>query len=707
VHGADVHDDRVGLWMELLRGRTLEQLVASQGPFGAAETAVAGQELCRALAAVHAIGLAHCDVKTANVMRESGGRLVLMDFGAGQRRDLAATGPLELAGTPLYLAPELLRGAGATARSDIYSLGVLLYRLVTGEYPVVATSFDDLRAAHERRDSLRLRDQRPDLPDAFVRVVERALSPDPERRFATAGEMQVALARAVGSEPGDEPTPDPPRWHRGLLWVIAVVGLCVLLGLAIWRPRVAGPSPGGPEHVSLLAVLPFQNLSSDPAEAYLASALPMELTARLGQVGALKVVPWTFMRRFDGAGQETVQEVVRRTGADAIVEGAVQRVPAGDGSAGPVQVRVQIFAASTGTLLWSASFERDLGDFLVVQAQIAREVATRLHVVPAARDETLISRSRQVPPQAMEDYLNARQLLEIQMNLQGAATLFQRAVDRAPFFAEAYVGLAWCRALESAYFGSAPWDVALQRTLAASNRAIQLDPDMPEGWAVRAFARFALEGNWSAAESDFQRALELGPTSADVLQSYSTYLTDRARHIEAIEASRKAEDRAPFSVAASRQVAWAYYMARQYDNAIRQARRTLEIEPGYAPARTVLGRALLLAGRAAEGVSELQAVGRDYEQMLALGYAMAGRREDAMRLLGTILSPTYDRVAASYQVALVYAALGAQSQALDRLEAAYTAKDASITELAVDPMLDPLRDNPRFRALLDKVSSRR
>ena len=269
------------------------------------------------------------------------------------------------------------------------------------------------------------------------------------------------------------------------------------------------------------------------------------------------------------------------------------------------------------------------------------------------------------------------------------------------------MGLAWCRALESAYFGSAPWDVALQRTLVASDRAIELDPEMPEGWAVRAFARFALEGNWSAAESDFQRALELGPTSADVLQSYSNYLTDRARHAEAIETSRKAEDRAPFSVAASRQVAWAYYMARQFDNAIRQARRTLEIEPGYVPARTVLARALLFAGKPAEGISELQAVGRDYEHMLALGYAMAGRRGDATRLLATILSPAYDRAAAPYEVALVHAALGNQSQAVDALEAAYAAKDASMTELAVDPMLDPLRDNPRFIALLDRVSSRR
>ena len=170
-------------------------------------------------------------------------------------------------------------------------------------------------------------------------------------------------------------------------------------------------------------------------------------------------------------------------------------------------------------------------------------------------------------------------------------------------------------------------DVALHRALVASDRAIELDPEMPEAWAARAFARFALEGNWTGAESDYRRALELGPTSADVLESYSNYLTDRARHAEASKPPARRRTARLFPSAASRQVAWAYYMARQYDNAVQQARRTLEIEPGYAPARTVLGRALLF-GKPAEGIAALQEAGREYEHMLALGSAMAGRSEE-------------------------------------------------------------------------------
>jgi TolB-like protein len=473
-----------------------------------------------------------------------------------------------------------------------------------------------------------------------------------------------------------------------------------------WFAREDGPAAGAPGDISVLAVLPFQNLSADAGEAYLASAVPMELTARLGRIGALKVVPWTFMKRFGELTPQSLKDIRQRTGADAVVEGSVLAMPGGTGDERPVQVRVQVYEASTGTQLWSSSFERSLSDFFPLQAEIAAEIANRVHVVLAAREQGLLSASRQVAAPAMEDYLRARQRLEGEMDLDGAIDLFQRAIRSAPDFAEAYVGLSSCYALQSAYFGHVPAPVATTRALDASNRAIELDARLPEGWAARAFVRFALEGNWAAAEADFTRAMELGPMSVDVLETYSTYLTDRGRHDEAIAISRQAEERAPFSAAASRQVAWAYYMARQFDNAIRQSRRTLEIEPGYVPARTVLARALLFTGRFTEGITELEALGRDYEHTLALGYAMAGRRDDAERLLNRILSSSYDRPVVAYAVALVYVALKDGAHAMDWLETAYRERQSSLTELSVDPMLDPIRSNEPFRAFVARVNEK-
>jgi serine/threonine-protein kinase len=184
VYGADQREGRVGLWMELLQGRTLSELVRLQGPFNDREAALIGLDLCRALAAVHAQGILHRDIKAQNVIRETGGRIVLMDFGIGHDLRKSPASELSLSGTPLYLAPELLSGGEASVCSDVYSLGVLLFHLVTGSFPVQAGKLTELRQAHEQGDIRLLRDLRPDLPKLFIRVVDPATLPNVSKASA-------------------------------------------------------------------------------------------------------------------------------------------------------------------------------------------------------------------------------------------------------------------------------------------------------------------------------------------------------------------------------------------------------------------------------------------------------------------------------------------------------------------------------------------
>lgn len=701
VHGADVHDGRVGLWMELVRGQTLEGLLALQGPFGAAEAAVIGQDLCNALAAVHAAGLVHRDVKTANVMRESGGRLVLMDFGSGQLTEAVAPG--RGAGTPLYLAPEVLVGGRATPQSDIYALGVLLYRLVTAEHPIEAGSVDQLREAQARGERRSLYDTRPDLPKSFVTVVERALEADPQRRYSSAGEMQTALSRTLASAGPEHPTARPLWTRWGALVAAAALVVAIAGGLTSWRRSRERPVVA-PGQASLVAVLPFENLSRDPDDAYLAEAVPMELTSRLAQVGALRVVPWTFMKKFAGGAPRSLKEIAERTDAGVVIDGSVQRAPRSVGGASrPMQIQVQVFQAGTGDVLWSGTLQRDVGDFFALQAEIAKEIAGRVHVVLARRDQILISRQRNVSPQAMEDYLRALDRLEVRQDFQGAIELFSRAAERDPAFAEALVGLSRAHALQSAYSEEVPTPIALERAVDASNRAIAVDGNMPEAWAARAFARFALGWDWPGAESDFRRAFELGPNAAAVHDTYANYLTVRARHTEAIASSRLAEQRTPLSVFYSRKVGWTYYFARQYDSAIQQLRRTLDIDPDYRPAHTLLGRAYLLNGMKSDGIKQLEIARQGHEEILAQGYALAGLQDDAKRVLDEILDPSYPEPVGAYQVALAYAALGDRGKALDWLEASFQKREAALVHLAVDPQLDAVRVEPRFQTLLRRL----
>jgi hypothetical protein len=242
VHGADRHDGRVGFWMDLIEGHTLEQRVR-EGRLSAGEATYIGQELCRALAAVHQADLLHRDLKAQNVMRASdGGRIILMDFGAGEFRSVPTAG--RRLGTPLYLAPEIITGGAATVQTDIYALGVLLYYLVTGQFPVVGASLTELVVAHARGTRRHLRDARPDLPDAFVNVVHRAIDPDPQRRFESAGDFHAGLEERdePGATKGSQPIHvHPPPAHSQapvaytLVGAVAVAALAALCGLVASR----------------------------------------------------------------------------------------------------------------------------------------------------------------------------------------------------------------------------------------------------------------------------------------------------------------------------------------------------------------------------------------------------------------------------------------------------------------------------------------
>lgn len=237
VHGVEVHAGRVGLWMELIRGRSLEQLLRDGGPLGAREAALIGVDLCRALAAVHGAGVIHRDVKAENVLREEGGRIVLTDFGAGvEVRTEGADRDRSISGTPFYMAPELFAGEPADERSDLYALGVLLYRLVTRSFPVEAATWKELKDKHARGERRLLRDRRPDLPEGFVAAVEHALAAKPADRFATAGQMEQALLATLGSAPAP-PSHLRPKRRPGLLIAVGIAG-ALLVGLWLLVPRL-------------------------------------------------------------------------------------------------------------------------------------------------------------------------------------------------------------------------------------------------------------------------------------------------------------------------------------------------------------------------------------------------------------------------------------------------------------------------------------
>jgi serine/threonine protein kinase/tetratricopeptide (TPR) repeat protein len=440
VHGADEREGRIGFWMEFLQGRTLSELLQEQGPFGARETVLIGLDLCHALAAVHREGILHRDVKAQNVIRETGGRIVLTDFGIG--RDLQTPAKNGLSGTPLYLAPEVLAGGDASVRSEIYSLGVLLYYVATGHFPVWGSSLEDLRQAHEQGQVRRLRDVRPDLPDPFIQVVERALEREPARRYESMGALEQAL-REVLVPDADEPARGAVL-HRRLLspWAIAaILALAVLVGVLALRPDRWKTQPGIPETVLVGA---FENSSG---VALFDETVRHLVGFALEQSSRLKVVPrerineaLSRMRQPAGTplSPDTAREICLREGIGTFVTGKIE-------AAGPgYRVVVRATDGRSGELLFlqTALFPKEQ-DLIPAIGNIAEELRGAL-----GEPHALVRQNRrpldQVTTSSLEALQRFSQALDLhaQGHIEVAIESLEMAIDLDPEFAMAYSRLS-------------------------------------------------------------------------------------------------------------------------------------------------------------------------------------------------------------------------------------------------------------------------
>lgn len=719
VHGADWHDGRGGMWMELLRGRTLAEFLAAHGPFGAREAAVVGVDLCHALAAIHAAGLVHRDIKAQNVMREDGGRIVLMDLGSGRGiEDEANRANPDLIGTPLYMAPELFEGAPASERSDIYSLGVLLYHLVTRSYPVGGATVGELRDAHLAGRRTRLRDARPDLPAAFVRVVDRALSRTPTDRHVSAGELEADLMQALAD--GAIVNASPARRAGGRLGrparvLAAVAAIAMLIGAIVISLFLGRRSADGPpSSIKSIAVLPLVNLSGDPAQDYFANGLTDELIATLGGLGSINVISRTSVQAYKGSGPRP-PEISRTLNVDAVVDGtvALTRAAGADAAAPPdhVRINVRLTRAGSDTEIWGQSFESNLTDVLKLQADVARSIARAINVIVTPQIDRRLASAQVVDGEAYKLYLRGREHWISRHNadeLQTAVDLFRQAIRRDPTYARSYAGLADSYILLTGNYGRFRPEEGALLSAAAAQKAIELDPSLAEPHASLAYVRFFLEWNWAEAEGEFKRALELNPSYATAYDWYGDFLSDMGRDEEAIQMTRRALQLDPLSLAINRGAAWPLFFARRYPEAIAQLQKTLVLDSTHVPALSLLGRAHIENGQYAEGIAELEEAERRtgvyrYRALLAHAHARAGHREVALKLLEDVKHPPGGQVVPPYDFALIYAGLGEHRQAIDWLERAYEERDATMVNVRHDMRFDALARDPRFVALVKRM----
>ncbi|HEY3162688.1 MAG TPA: protein kinase [Vicinamibacterales bacterium] len=723
VHGVDVHDGRVGLWMELLRGQTLEQLLNTRGAFGAREAALVAIDLCRALAALHAAGLLHRDVKAENVIREAGGRIVLMDLGTGREIDPGARRGLpDFAGTPLYIAPEVFDGAPASEATDVYSLGILLYHLVTGSYPVWAKTVEELKEKHRKAAPIRLRDARADLPTVFVSVVDRAIAKNPSDRYLTAGALEADLLKSLDDDtlrltvapPPDTVAPELTRSPRRIKAIAVIAGIAALivagalLALPAFRGRdTAATAAAAP--IRSIAILPLANLSGDPSQEYFADGMTDELIGTLGRLNGVNVISRTSSMLFKGSGK-TVPEIARALNVDAVVEGSVLMSPGAQRESGgpPERLRInaRLIRAGTDTQVWDRTFEAITDDVIKLQRDIASAIADGINArLTPPRDAVVPAAQRAASFDAFDLYLKGRfyWAMRTPESLKQSVQYFQEAINRG--YVPAYAGLADAYNLLG-FYGVLSIQDARLRARDAATKGLELDPSLAEAYASRGFINDD-EFKWAAADADFKQAVALAPGYSTGHHWYAMFLAGQGRFDEATSQITTALALDPLSVGVNGQYDELLVLTRRYDEAIAHARQTTALDPAFGRNRIVLAEAYALKGNYDAALAELsqtQAAGNEQTTLLReLGYVYgrAGRQAEARMVIDDLLLRQQRHAdGAEGSLAIVYTGVGDRDRALSWLERAWLAHDSIFVRVKVDPRLDPLRGDPRFAKLL-------
>jgi TolB-like protein/Flp pilus assembly protein TadD len=705
VYGADIIDGCVAISSELLRGRTLGDIVTRDGPMGPQEAVVAGDAVCRALAAVHNANLLHRDIKAQNVMREAGGRIVLMDFGLGHEADaLRLSG--DFAGTPLYLAPELFNGGQASRSSDIYGVGVLLFYLVTGSYPVEARNLTELRTAHRLNQRKLLQEVRPDLPAAFCQAVEQALNPDPAMRFESVGTLQQALARSMGMFDTPPVRPAVPRETTPLARRPAVLAgialVAVIAAISAWL--LQRPQPAAVPQA--IAILPLRNTSGDPSKDYFADALTQELMAKLWKLGSVRVIaPTSTIAYRDVREPADLQRIANDLHVGMVVNGSVSWI--GD----RVRVVATMVDVTTGASVWSETYDRHIEDILDVQSALSQQLAEALGARLTPNERASVRSNQPVDFDTYQLYLKGRFLLSQRTpaSVNEAITTFVAATKRSPTYAPAFAALA------NAYnvkwgLGLSPAALIEMRQFArqAAQRAIELDDTSAEAHLALAFLGWTTL-DWDAAGRSFERAVALNPGETTAHHWYAMYLSCVGQLDEAIRHVQIAQQLDPVNVRTNSAVGWIYYQARQYGRAEAQLVASLKIDPRMAAAHNTLAILHSLQEQPDQALAEAQIAvnlaGGDPEFRSTQAYvlARAGRTAEARAILADLTQEGQLVIAGS--IAVIYGALGDVDRAFEWLEKSLEARDIWAAHLRVEPRLDPLRGDRRFDDFVRRQTS--
>jgi serine/threonine-protein kinase len=648
------------------------------------------------------------------------------------------TGADAVMGTPNYMSPEQAKGTTVDARTDLWSLGALVYEMVTGRMPFAGETAAETLSLILQKEPAPLTRYSHEVPAELERIVTKAVTKDREERYQSARDLLVDLrnlkrkleveaeiertgpielrANSTGDGPGPKGTVSGPvaatapaissaqyivsgiKRHK-LAAAIAIVVLVVAgAGLAFYlharKSEVA---------IESIAVLPFDNQNHDPETEYLSDGLTDSIINSLTQLPNLKVIARSSVFRYKGKQTDPLA-VANELGVRAVLTGRIMQ--RGDS----LTIGVELIDARDNKQLWGEQYQRKLSDLLSVQHEIATEITSKLRLKLSGAEQERVTKHYTETPEAYQLYLKGRFYWNKRTGdaIKKAIEYFNQAIDKDPGYALAYVGLSDCYVVPA---NPQPPIEKMPKARAAATRALELDESLAEAHSALARVLVVYDWDWAGGEREFKRALELNPHFAGVHQWYGGYLEMLGRREESLAERRQALELDPLSVSINFELGIAYYYARDYDRAIQQFQKTLELDPNFPLVHWALPAAYEQKGmydQAIVGFKKGVALrgGTEWSfSMSGLGhvYGVSGKKAEARAVLDELMQTSRQQYVPADSIALVYAGLGEKDQAFTWLEKAYEEHAFKMAWLKVDPQWDSLRSDPRFADLVRRV----
>jgi serine/threonine-protein kinase len=706
--GSAAGDSQGQLWftMPFVEGESLRSRLAREIQLPVTDALRIAREVADGLHYAHQHGVIHRDIKPENILL-SGSHALIADFGiaralaAGEQRDDRLTETGMTLGTPQYMSPEQAAGERTLdSRTDTYSLGCVLYEMLVGEPPFTGPNQQAILAK-------RLTGPAPhpgavrEIPPAVDRAVAQALARAPGDRFAASADFAAALETAAQSET----VPRHALWMTHGRWGLRVIALATGLSTALLAgylvlQRDESSSSAPPASA---AVLPFVDMSPGKDQEYFSDGLTEELITSLSQIEGLRVAARTSSFRFKGRSAD-VREVGRTLEVGAVLEGSVRK------SGNRLRIAAQLVNVADGYQLWSQAYDRELTDVFAVQEEIARAIVEALRLKLGVAEGAALSAVPTKDLQAYDLYLKGR----FAWNQRSAAALpeavryLERAVARDSGFARAYAALADAYILLVPYAGASR-EATWPKARAAAEKALALDSMLAEAHTSLAYGTMIYEWDWPAAEASFRRAIAANPNYATGHHWYADFLAGRGRLEESLREMQRAHALDPLSRIIGVELGWVYYLLHRNEEAVTQIRRTLALDPNYPQGSFLLGVVFIQQRRHAEAISALrqaQKLGGDYDDLagtMVYAYARSGDRGTALRLLGELIERTRRAEVGPFALAIAYTGLGQTGRAIEALHQAIDQRDIFLPEDFFDPLLDPLRRDPRFGRVVERM----